>query len=409
MKHYLTLIGMLLVIVGNIVAQNNIATEGKVWNLKVGHFDYLSDVCMLIEGDTIVGGATCKKLHTHTKPLWEDGEESFEVGYCRQDGDKYYQNGKLMFDLSLQKGEHFVIDDYITYTVVDTGHIVLKDGVSRKCLTVTDEPDAQPDKYNSDVWIEGVGSLRMGIYSNDFSSSGVMKELIDCSYKGQRIHYHEPVALEGKKWTFKVEGSISSEIQMWIDGDTIVNDRACKKIYKHTRTSDGQETLTISYCWQNSKEYWQDDKLLFDFGIDAEDYFFGVDNFSDDYVFRYVIETGDTTLNDGLSRKYMIVSEQIEPELATPENTDIWVEGVGSLNTGIFDYDAIGEGQKVKLLSCTYNGVCIYQTIDTHIDNVIHFVPSVTGSYYDLQGRKVAIPTRGIYIVNGRKAILTQK
>ena len=408
MKHCLILLGMLLAIVGNIVAQNNIATEGKEWNIKVGHFVYFSDVCMRIEGDTIVDGITCKKLYTYTKQLWEGGEESLEIGYCRQDGDKYYQNGKLMFDLSLQNGEHFIVDDYITYTVVDTGHIVLKDGISRKCLTVTDEPSAQPDIYNSDVWIEGVGSLRMGIYSNDFVSAGQMKELIDCSCKGQRIHYHDPVALDGKEWTFKVEGSSSSEIRMWIDGDTIVGDRVCKKLNKQSQTSEGKE-LTVSYCWQNGKQYWQDDKLLFDFGMDRYDYFFGVDNNSDNASFRYVMEAGDTILNDGLPRRYMIVSEQMDEDLIVPENTDIWVEGVGSLYTGIFDYNAIAEGQKVKLLSCTYNGLCIYQTIDAHMGNVLEFAPSVVTPYYDLQGRPVVNPTRGIYIKDGRKVIFTQK
>ena len=407
MKQILFLLSVLAVVSSEIVAQEPIAIDGKEWNIRTGHYIYFSDIHMWVEGDTIVDGTVCNKLYKHTKQLWEGGEESLEIGYCRQDGDKYYQNGKLMFDLSLQNGEHFIVDDYITYTVVDTGHIVLKDGISRKCLTVTDEPSAQPDIYNSDVWIEGVGSLRMGIYSNDFVSAGQMKELIDCSYKGQRIHYHDPVALDGKEWTFKVEGSSSSEIRMWIDGDTIVSDRVCKKLYKQSQTSEGKE-LTVSYCWQNGKQYWQDDKLLFDFGLDRYDYFFGVDNKSDNVSFRCVMEAGDTILNDGLPRRYMIVSEQMDEDLIDPENTDIWVEGVGSLYTGIFDYNAIAEGQKVKLLNCTYNGLCIYQTIDAHMRNVLEFAPSVVTPYYDLQGRKVANPTRGIYIKDGKKVIIGQ-
>ncbi|MBR5149665.1 MAG: hypothetical protein IKV15_10830 [Bacteroidaceae bacterium] len=407
MKQILFLLSVLTVVSSEIVAQEPIAIDGKEWNIRTGHYIYFSDIHMWVEGDTIVDGTVCKKLYKHTKQLWEGGEDLTEVGYCYQKGDKYYQNGKLMFDLSLKNGEHFIVDDYITYTVVDTGHIVLKDGVSRKCLTVTDEPSAQLDIYNSDVWIEGVGSLRMGIYSNDFVSAGQMKELIDCSYKGQRIHYHDPVALDGKEWTFKVEGSSSSEIRMWIDGDTIVSDRVCKKLYKQSQTSEGKE-LTVSYCWQNGKQYWQDDKLLFDFGLDRYDYFFGVDNKSDNVSFRCVMEAGDTILNDGLPRRYMIVSEQMDEDLIDPENTDIWVEGVGSLYTGIFDYNAIAEGQKVKLLNCTYNGLCIYQTIDAHMRNVLEFAPSVVTPYYDLQGRKVANPTRGIYIKDGKKVIIGQ-
>ena len=406
MKRNLILWSMLIAVVSSAMAQDPIALDGKEWHIRAGHYIYFSDIHMWIDGDTIVDDMVCKKLYKHTKQLWEDGEERLEVGYCRQDGDKYYQNGKLMFDLGLQVGDTFALDNYITYTVINVGDIVLKDGVPRKCLTVTDDTDAQPDIYNSDVWIEGVGSLRMGIYSNDFVSAGQIKTLQNCLHNGLQIYYHDPIAADGKEWTFRTLDASPLEIRMWIDGDTIVDNRACKKICKHTRGLDGQETFEVGFCWQDDKQYWQNDRLLFDFGIDRYDYFFGVDNNSEDASFRYVVASGDTILYDGLTRRYVIVSKEIDDDSPSPENVDIWVEGIGSLKTGVFDYNMLAEGKEVELLSCTYNGVYLYKNNNTSIKN-LPLIPKTSDTpYYDLQGCPVANPTRGIYIRNGRKVIL---
>ena len=403
MKQFLFLLSVLSVVASKVVAQDPIALDGKEWNIRAGHYIYFSDIHMWIDGDTIVDGMACKKLYKHTKQLWEGGEESLEIGYCRQDGDKYYQNGELMFDLGLQVGDTFVSDNSITYTVINVGNIVLKDGVPRKCLTVIDDPNAQPDIYNSDVWVEGVGSLSMGVFSNDFVSVGQVKTLLDCSHNGQRIYYHDPIAVDGKEWTLATRGTSPMEIRLWIDGDTVVAGQKYKRVYKQTRASDGQESLEIGYCCQDNKQYWQNDRLLFDLGVDADDYFFGIDNKSDDATFKYVLTSGDTILCDGVTRRYVVVSEQIEPELVTPENTDIWVEGIGSLKTGIFDYNTLREGEEIELLSCTYNGVYLFKKLGADI-NISCPRPSMAPTpYYDLMGRPVANPTRGIYIKDGKK------
>ena len=41
----------------------------------------------------------------------------------------------------------------------------------------------------------------------------------------------------------------------------------------------------------------------------------------------------------------------------------------------------------------------------TGIDNIEHSTPHIE-QYYDLQGRRVAQPTKGLYIVNGKKVII---
>ena len=63
MKYKALLLGMMLAIVGNIVAQNPIVLEGKEWNIRTHHHIYYFDIRMWIEGDTIVDDIACKKLY----------------------------------------------------------------------------------------------------------------------------------------------------------------------------------------------------------------------------------------------------------------------------------------------------------------------------------------------------------
>ena len=407
MKHYLILLGILLAIAGKSTAQDLIAMDGKEWKIKAGHYIYFSDIHMWIDGDTIVDGMVCKKLYKHTKQLWEDGEERLEVGYCRQDGEKYYQNGELMFDFSLQKGDKFSLrGGYATYSVIDTGHIVLKDGVSRRCLTVMDDTESFPDEYNSDVWVEGIGSLSMGVFSNDFVSLGQVKTLLDCSYNGQHIYYHEPIAMDGKEWHIREKIAhyidYSSDVHMWIAGDTIVDETYCKKLYVHTKQlwEGGEESLEVRYCHQDGEKYYQNGDLMFDFSLEVGDEFDTCADNEEVGLFYTVVSVGDTVLLDGLARKYMVIAPSYDG-MVIPGHTDIWVEGIGSLTQGILHNDFYWSGGvTTELQRCSHNKQSIYAKSDTYINNVSS---NVSSPYYDLQGRPVAAPTRGIYIKDGKK------
>ena len=176
--------------------------DGKEWNIETrvaggAEEDYIDgrytrDVHMWIDGDTIVDNIVCKRLYTHTKELWSEGKETLEVGYCRQDGEKYYQNGELMFDFSLQVGDVFVPEKGEPLTIKSIGDTILTDGINRKYLLMVEDMNAEVTPYNSDYWVEGLGSLRMGIYTNDFSSAGLVKTLQSCSY-GEKIIYSKEI------------------------------------------------------------------------------------------------------------------------------------------------------------------------------------------------------------------------
>ena len=410
MKRILFSLYVLFVVFSKIAAQDPIAMDGKEWHIRAGHYIYFSDIHMWIDGDTIVDGMVCKKLYKHTKQLWEDGEERLEVGYCRQDGEKYYQNGELMFDFSLQKGDKFSLrGGYGTYSVIDTGHIVLKDGVSRRCLTVMDDMESFPDEYNSDVWVEGVGSLSMGVFSNDFVNVGLTKTLLDCSSNGQHIYYHDPIAMDGKEWHIREKIvhyiDYSSDVHLWIAGDTIVDETYCKKLYVHTKQlwEGGEESLEVRYCHQDGEKYYQNGDLMYDFSLEVGDEFATYVDNEENKLLYTVVGVGDTVLLDGMSRKYLVMAPSYEG-VVIPGYTDIWVEGIGSLTQGIAQNDFYWSGGVItELQSCSYNGQCIYAKSDTYINNVSS---NVSSPYYDLMGRPVATPTRGIYIKDGKKVAI---
>lgn len=176
----------------------SIAQEGNVWHIKtqIPYYDdrYTHDVRMWIEGDTMVDGLVCKRLYKHTRLRSGDDEGTLLMGYCRQEGDKYYQNGELLFDFGLQVGDTFAPRRNITLVVKAVGDTTLTDGIRRKCLMVADAAYPGYDTFRRDYWVEGIGSLQMGILTNDFISIGVMKRLLHCTHEGDTVYrYGETV------------------------------------------------------------------------------------------------------------------------------------------------------------------------------------------------------------------------
>lgn len=169
-----------------------IAQEGKAWHIKtqIPYYDdrYTHDVHMWIEGDTVVDGLACKRLYKHTRARYGTDEGTLQVGYCRQEGDRYYQNGELLFDLGLQEGDTFVPRRGMPLIVKAVGDTTLTDGTRRKYLMVAEKTDPERALYRHDYWVEGIGSLQMGILTNDFISIGVMKRLLHCIHEGDTVY-----------------------------------------------------------------------------------------------------------------------------------------------------------------------------------------------------------------------------
>ena len=226
-----------------------------------------------------------------------------------------------------------------------------------------------------------------------------------------KIAAQDPIAMDGKEWHIREKIAhyidYSSDVHMWIAGDTIVDDIYCKRLYIHTKQlwEGGEESLEVRYCHQDGEKYYQNGDLMFDFSLEVGDEFATCADNEEGGLFYAVVGVGDTVLLDGLVRKYMVVAPCYE-SVVIPGYTDIWVEGIGSLTSGIAHNDFYwSDGVTTELYSYSYNKLCIYEKNGTHINNVSSKVPT---PYYDLQGRPVAAPTRGIYIKDGKKVIIGQ-
>ena len=165
--------------------------EGKKWHIRT-EVPYVNkntyDIFMWVEGDTIINGVSYKKLHKQTRNVLDSSMGTFEIGYCYQANNRYYQNGELMFDFSLQEGDVFYPRKGDPLTVRRTGKMALDDGIIRKYLLMVADTQDPDTTYNADYWIEGIGSLKTGILTNDFTNDGLIKELQSCIYNGEYIY-----------------------------------------------------------------------------------------------------------------------------------------------------------------------------------------------------------------------------
>ena len=313
-------------------ASEPIGIEGKTWRIMTqisggAEEDYIDGRCtrtvhMWIESDTIVNNIVCKKLYTHTKELWNEGRETLEVGYCRQDGEKYYQNGELMFDFSLQVGDVFITKMGIPLTVKSIGDTILTDGVTRKYLLMAEDMNAEVTPYNSDYWVEGIGSLRMGIYTNDFSSGGQVRTLQSCSYGEKIIYSREILPFVDKCRGFMLYESgeclyYALYGQCTIDGIDYIKEDNGRYCYRQ----DGNRVYCYSLAGQ--KEY-----LVMDFGLKVGDVFTLYDGFN------VVVEQQSDTLLTCWNAQKTCKKLHLRG-VEQPDFTDVWIEGVGSLRYGI--------------------------------------------------------------------------
>lgn len=198
MKRKLLLLGVLFTVVSSAISQEPIVMDGKEWHLDVSNDLYSRDVHMWIEGDTIVDGAVCKRLFTHVKQLWDGGQESLEVGYCQQNGDKYYQNGELMFDLGMQVGDTITFAAGVQYVVKAVGDTILSDGIIRRyqLMMMSEEIHDEVTPYNSDYWVEGIGSLSAGIFTCHVFRDGAITTLFGCLYDGLYLYRNTQTRVE---------------------------------------------------------------------------------------------------------------------------------------------------------------------------------------------------------------------
>ena len=119
--------------------------------------------------------------------------------------------------------------------------------------------------------------------------------------------------------------------------------------------------------------------------------------------------TNELTVNGRAFAEHLICEATIDIDNAN--GVDVvasWVEGVGAPDARSWATQ-MPEGYDLRMIDCRQDGEVIFTAEDfTHqsgIREVNADAAKLTGAY-DLQGRRVDHPTRGLYIINGKKTLL---
>ena len=248
-----------------------------------------------------------------------------------------------------------------------------------------------------------------------------------------------PLLAEGKVWTQNI-GEIPA-IVIYIDGDTIMHGRACKKLMYHMDESfgsiKGRNTWFLGGFYEECSRVWfyypEPDadavntaescdtsipRLCYDFTANVgQELELWVPNCSGIQLVRRtkVLETWELDLNGRRIRCLSIENSGVPT---------IWLEGVGSLCG--FDaniMDIVMSPYYYGLKQCTMNGTVVYtdewQIPESYYEkqgSQHNAITQINGSassvgwgysesknLYDLSGRRLsARPTKGLYIEDGK-------
>lgn len=369
--------------------EQDLDVDGKKWHIRtqVPYIDdrYTNDVFMWIEGDTIVEDIRYKKLYKQTRNVKDSSMGTIEVGYCRQEGDKYYQDGKLMFDFGLGEGDMFATSTEneeagFFYTVVSIGDTLLLDGLPRKYMVIAPSYEGMTKSNHTDIWIEGIGSLSMGIFENDFYyMAGLRKELQCCSYNGIYVYKKKEesktyLVTEGKEWAVEryTMGGVQGVYSYCLQGDTIINGKeykieheGCGKDLSGMKPSGRymREENGRVYSYVHTERYKDEDEVLFfDFNLEDGDTIVYIP----DVYSLHVMDVYDAVVphSDGQSRKCYEVELWNIREEGVYDSDDFggtFVEGIGNLCSGLSDpgFGLVGSNQ--RLLYVKQGDTILYQ------------------------------------------------
>ena len=250
--------------------------------------------------------------------------------------------------------------------------------------------------------------------TGDFVASA--PDLADAPDPDEKYH---PFVEEGKKWECTISwGLIETNIKKEyysISGDTIVNGITCKKLHGPYSTYAVYEKDGKVYCHEKVNG---DFHLLYDFTCHEGDVVnvvnpegqteWGLDEY------RCTIKKVDTIITKSGHRlkRFTLQAENLEIEFGSEEEY-VWIEGVGSPWEPLYP---VGywetAGGSSYLNACYVNGEQLFVGKDIYYGTGIESIQNSqfkidnNAPVYDLSGRRVVNPKRGLYIQGGRKVLI---
>jgi hypothetical protein len=350
--------------------------EGKVWTYHYHSFNGREfNVDRIIDGDTIIGGLTYKKIYDKV-----GGQYQYAL---REKGKKIYivyphhETASLLYDFSKNAGD--VINELAYPLIVASVDTIDIDGVKFRRMRVQDANIPVEDNF----WIEGVGSE--SLLETSIREPGNAYILLSCQINGRIYTRQEllgivskptpqddyrPFIEEGKVW--KVGTISGNPVQVvdhyFFDGDTIIDGKTCKQMmcqrfvspdYSNEYWTPTSSLSKVGAWYEEDKKVYSYDErklsmvLKYDFSLGAND---TLQLFDANSLFILgPKQTGGINGFKGVYREVMLCDDEGQTfDMAT------WLEGVGGLMGPIKD-DYNDSGDRASfLMSCTVGDEVIY-------------------------------------------------
>ncbi len=368
------------------IAYRPMIEDDKVW--KVGGKDSGNPVKFVtyyyFDGDTIIGGKTCKQMmcqrylspdcpHSSFYDYWAQLPSLSKVGAWYEEDKKVYvcregtQGMQMLYDFSLEANDTLMLNDYQPYYTVgpkQTGGLKGFKGVYRDIMI------AQNGDYCT-TWLEGVGGID-GPLRNVYPETGSDPQfLMSCTVGDEVIYlndeYEDGATPEGmialkKRFDFTHTTKLQPKAPIKrenSDASISSSEREVARPKVKVPKRSGEEQTVYG-------EY--NDKLL---GIN-------LDPLDDAYQVNITNESGkvvyEKTINAGT-----IVGLSIDISAYAKGRYTVTVENSNELFTGEFETETTGIEET------------IYNKVETKTE------------IYNLQGQRLSTLQKGLNIVNGKK------
>ncbi|MDE6512665.1 MAG: leucine-rich repeat domain-containing protein [Muribaculaceae bacterium] len=381
-------------------------------------------------GDTIVENTPCKIVATYRADL----ERWYKYILCEENGivsmfneDFHKQPFVKLFDFNAKPGNELKIMPYdspeplwdhfyLTYTTVDSKFAKGNDQVTRKEIVLN----------NSSSWVEGIGGsienwlIYQSILPSGWYSSPEL-HMIECRKDGKTIFSAKDFArpqskgllgakiiTPGKSWTM-ARGS--ETLTFTVDRDTLVRDVPCRVI----ACSDGKEYIATEesgmvYAFSDRFGEADPDYNAFPIAgsgeIDQRIYRVnGAECAYMEYGLWMIDNAVDLNVNGRPFKEYLIAENNDNSGNVVAS----WVDGVGAPDSKSWAVVMPEDFQTLRMIDCRQDGEVIFTAEDFTYQSSISEISADAAArqgVYDLQGRRVTTPTRGLYIIDGKKQLI---
>jgi len=206
--------------------------------------------------------------------------------------------------------------------------------------------------------------------------------------------------------------------EMKLVGDTVIDGIHFGQIYyrewRSDQTTSDEWRVTDKYIGQDGGKVYQyygstkSKRLDMDFSLQVGNKFdcrFSFD--SKDTILTFVVTTASDTILDSSTDKKVRRCIHILSE-SYPKLSEIWIEGIGSLEYGLLGFTYYFEkvGAIPKMIKCVDDDMILYKyDVVTDIKHQKFSKNVFNDTIFDLNGRKIRQPRKGIYIHKGKKQI----